>query len=396
MDLEEALRCLAEADAGPGDGRYAAISYSPDGTLSGETTSIHAAFDLVAEHLITFAGGEDPAELVARLADFDDGLVDRLRVMGIPSPARQLVAAVLMDAAGPMRIVTDEHWRDYYLGEGPLAYPGARFVLLASAEPPNQEFATGILELQPTGRSNGPTTAVNELDERGMSPLHVAVAHLDRPAVLALLAAGADVGLQAEFGNAPQFAALESGEVGPYAARIDDGVHMEIIKALIDAGADVNFANRSGATLLDLAVATVPYPTEIVDFLLSHGARSGHLRGRQLPELTRSLPYPDPGDLQFRLNQIRLLLRTGVDPNAPLDGETALGALFLWGYHERDVPGEYVLALVDLLVTHGASAALPDKDGRTVLDRAVMWFEHGLTHYGPIVDRLRAGQTSEA
>ena len=384
MDLEGALRCLAEADAGPGDGRYAAVSYGPEGTLSGETTSIHAAFDLVAEHLIEFAGDEDPAELVAMLADFDNGLVDQLRGMGITSPARQLVAASLMDAAGPMRIVTDEHWRDAYLGEAPLAYPGARFVLLASAEPPNQEFAVGILELQPT--------AVDGLDERGMSPLHVAVAHLDRPAVLALLAAGADVGLQAEFGNAPQFAALESGEVGSYAARIDDGVHREIVKTLIDAGADVNFANRSGATLLDLAVATVPYPTEIVDFLLSHGARSGQLRGSQLPELTRSLPYPDPDDLQFRLNQIRLLLRTGVDPNSPLDGETALGALFHWGYHERELSGEYVLALVDLLVTHGAAVDLPDRDGRTALDRAVMWFENGLTHYGPVVDRLRTVQ----
>ncbi|GAB3895310.1 hypothetical protein GCM10029964_075010 [Kibdelosporangium lantanae] len=60
MDLEEALRYLAEPDAGPSGGRYAAVSYSPDGTLTGEADSIHAAFDVLAEHLVSLAGGEDP------------------------------------------------------------------------------------------------------------------------------------------------------------------------------------------------------------------------------------------------------------------------------------------------------------------------------------------------
>src|SRR3954465_14107981 len=106
MDLEDALRYLAEADAGqrPNDGRYAAVAYSPDGTLTGEATSVHAAFDVFADHLISFTGGEDPAELMARLAEFEPGLVDRLRETGITSPSRQLVAASLMDYAGPVDI----------------------------------------------------------------------------------------------------------------------------------------------------------------------------------------------------------------------------------------------------------------------------------------------------
>jgi hypothetical protein len=156
MDGEDALRCLAEADAGQlrpdlCDGRYVALSYSPDETFAAEATSVYAAFDLLAEHL---ASGEDPAELMTRVADFNPGIIDQLREKGITSSSRQLVAVALVDAEGLVEIVTEEHWRDPYLGEELVKYPGARFILLASAVPHYQDFAVGILELQPTAHTN--------------------------------------------------------------------------------------------------------------------------------------------------------------------------------------------------------------------------------------------------
>ncbi|MFD1050524.1 hypothetical protein ACFQ1S_35865, partial [Kibdelosporangium lantanae] len=80
------------------------------------------------------------------------------------------------------------------------------------------------------------------------------------------------------------------------------------------------------------------------------------------------------------------------DPNTPVDGETALGALFRYGYHERELSGEYLLTLVDLLVSHGAAVDLPNRDGRTPLDQAVALVDHGLAHYGQVVDHLRAAR----
>jgi uncharacterized protein len=432
VDLDDVLRCLADADAGrlnPDlcDGRYVAVTYDdveessnldealaelPVASWRREASTLYEALDLLADHVVEVTGEDEPQELLARLTELDEELVDELREAGISSPPRQLLAAMLMDAGGPVDIVTEQHWCDAYLGESPLLYVGARFVFLASAAPPNQDFAVGILELQPTGAPGDADRAlaeacragvsdaagaalaagasVNGIDERGISPLHVAVAYRHRTVVEALLAAGADAGSQSEFGNAPQFAALDvQGRVGPYATRIDGEPHWQILSALIDAGVDVNAANRTGATLLDLAVAMVPYPTEIVDFLLARDARCAHLQGKRLPDLARLLPYPDLDKLRARVNEVRILLRSGVNPNVPVDGRFALNELFLLGYHEDEVPGEILLALTDELISHGA-ADLPDRqEGRTALDRAEAWLEHGLTHYGPTVERLR-------
>ncbi|MGR3936952.1 ankyrin repeat domain-containing protein [Streptomyces sp. BRA346] len=214
--------------------------------------------------------------------------------------------------------------------------------MLASAAPPHQEEAYAILELPPLGTSapaarallraaasGDPAalrTAIGEgadadtLDEYGAAPLHHAVASRTPAAVDALLAAGADPRAQSSFGNAPQFATA--------ARRVDGDEHWSILWSLLDAGADINAANTAGQTLLDLAI--------------------------------RSDPYPE--------RQIHLLLDRG-----------AAGRVATVGYYEHELSGDYLVGLVDLMLSHGVRDR-PGTDGRTARESALHHVAHGLTH----------------
>jgi ankyrin repeat protein len=197
---------------------------------------------------------------------------------------------------------------------------GGRYIL-TSAAPPNQEVAFGILECQPTGvptdtdralmdachRGDPAAVAaalstggrVDALDERGMAPLDLATAYRQPAAVTVLLAAGADPDLQTAYGNAPHFAALDHKQKArPCAEQIEDADHWQILRALVDAGARVNAANLTGPTVLDLAIATRPYPEEAVRFLVAKGAqRPARRRVTHRSAGFAAVPrQPEPGD----------------------------------------------------------------------------------------------------
>jgi ankyrin repeat protein len=447
MDLTEVLRCLAEADADQlrpelCRGRYMLVAYGEESSIEEdvddvdeerdgtggvleEAASVYGALDLLASYLADMHNG-DPSELTEDCRaegvgerEYEQWLHEDYwrhipQLHSIRSPDRRLLAYFLMSyISGAMDIETSDHWRNPYLGQTPTLFTGARFVFLTSAAPPHQEEAFAILECQPTGAltdseralmqacRNGDPAAVatalsagarvDALDERGMSPLHMAVAHRQPAVVEALLAAGADPRLQSEFGNAPHFAALDRRRrVGPSADRIDDDQHWRMVRVLVDAGAEVNAANLTGATVLDLAIATVPYPEEAIQYLVAHGARSSRLKGESLHDLLASLPSQDSRSLRIRVNEVRHLLETGADPNQP----SALRALFdSKGYDEHNVPGEILLDLADILLRHGArdnsSGAEP-----SALDWAERWLESGDRNYQLVVDRLRTTSSS--
>ncbi|MER6434131.1 hypothetical protein ABT272_41610 [Streptomyces sp900105245] len=176
---------------------------------------------------------------------------------------------------------------------------------------------------------------IDALDDRGMSPLHHAIAHRCADVVAELLATGADPARQSDFSNAPHFAVLDpTGIVKAAADRIDDDIHWQILRMLIEAGAPVNAGDLTGATLLDLAVATRPYPKEAVRFLTKQGARVTRQAG-DLTKLLARLPYGSRTDLEIRVNEVRLLLEAG----ASADG--ALHALLgTYGYYEHEVPSD--------------------------------------------------------
>jgi hypothetical protein len=411
MDVDEMLRCLAEADSGQlrpelCDGRYAVVVFNPDGAcleeesqVVGEASSVYGALDELANAVICDHYESDLIQDV--LAEREDAPA----LPGIQTEKRWLLAQFALGLLGPMDVVTEDHWSDPYLGQVSLLFTGARFVFLASAAPPNQDEAHTILELQPTGTPSpadrslmaaGDAAAVeialadgadaNALDERGMSPLHHAVAHRRPDAVAALLAAGADPALQAEYGNAPHFAALGPGKtVSASVERVEHADHWRILRTLIEAGAPVNAGDRTGATLLDHAIATHPYPQEAIRFLADRGARAAHLESKPLNWRLERLPYDSITSLQRRVNEVRFLLDSGANTDGAL--HALLGDT---GYYEHEVPGEILLALVEEILRHGARDT-PDNSGRTALERAESWLANGKhPNYEPTVKRLRA------
>ncbi len=165
MDLDEVLHRLAEADGDRRrpelcDGRYLAVAYGEgleldvsrlrirgveEFAVRGSASSVYDALDLLVDDFLADAW-ETAEELLDRLDDAgpaeDDGPLG-----DIVSPRHRLLALILLGAGGPMTIVTERFEEDPYLGGILADLSGARFVLLASADPPNQDFALGVLEL---------------------------------------------------------------------------------------------------------------------------------------------------------------------------------------------------------------------------------------------------------
>ena len=449
MDLDELLRCLVEAESGElrqqlTGGRYAVVQYDPDEltfddadlaelfgapapdsaaaeeddedwdededgasfALIGVATSVYEALDLLGDELpdedrLTDL---DEEEWAAEAAEFGEDAVGEGKddwvalLQGIRDPRRRSVAQLLCGVLGPMDFLTEEFEKDPYLGHVTARLPGARFVMLASAAPPHQEVAYAILELPPRGTPDpaarallraaasgdlsalrtalGEGADVDTLDEYGTAPLHHAVAARTPAAVGALLAAGADPRAQSSFGNAPQFATA--------ARRIDDGKHWNILWSLLDAGADINAVNTAGQTLLDLAIRSDPYPDRQIHLLLDRGAVSRELADTRVDSLVSRLPYRYDDLLRILRNQVRFLLTTGAPYDHPLDAMLAST-----GYYERELSGDYLVGLVDLMLTHGVRDR-PGTYSRTARESAQQWVDHGLTHYQAVVDRLAA------
>ncbi|MFJ2197943.1 ankyrin repeat domain-containing protein [Streptomyces violaceusniger] len=495
MDLDELLRCLAEAESGElreelTGGRYVVVQYDPEETvfddgdlaelfgvpapgtgaaapdavedpavedsdaiedtdeefedeefededgawfsLIGVATSLYEALDLLGDEL---PDEEDLTELdeeewAAEAAEFgaevfgaaaedeggegegegdgegdgEEGNEWLALLRGIRDPRRRSVVQLLCGVLGPMDFLTEDFEEDCYLGHVATRLPGARFVMLASAAPPNQEVAFAILELPPrdtpdpvsralllaaaAGDPAALRTALGEgadvgtLDEYAATPLHHAVAARSAEVVEALLAAGANPRAQAAFGNAPQFTAAGPGRPYPTARRVEDEEHWSLLWSLLDAGADINAANTAGQTLLDLAVRSDPYPERQVRLLLERGAVSRELAATRVDALVRGLPYGYEEELCVLRNQVRFLLDTGAPYDHPLDS-----LLALTGYYERELSADYLVELVDIMVSRGVGDR-PGTYGRTARESAMQWVDHGLTHYQAVVDRL--------
>ncbi|WP_394807162.1 ankyrin repeat domain-containing protein [Streptomyces asiaticus] len=283
--------------------------------------------------------------------------------------------------------------------------------MLASAAPPHQEVAFAILELPPRGTPDPAgrallracaagdvdalRTALDEgadvgtLDEYGATPLHHAVAARSTAAVDALLAAGADPRAQAAFGNAPQFTAAGPGRPHPTTRRVEGEEHWSVLWSLLDAGADINAVNTAGQTLLDLVIRSDPYPERQVRLLRERGAVSSELTDVSVDWLVRRVPYGYEDELRVLRNHVRFLLDTGAPYDHPLDS-----LLAVTGYYERELSADYLVELVDIMVTRGVRDR-PGTYGRTARESAQQWVDHGLTHYQAVVDRLTEAAGSE-
>jgi hypothetical protein len=236
----------------------------------------------------------------------------------------------------------------------------------------------GIFELQPTGREDGQ----NFLDDRGMSPLHHAVAQGDLAAVAALVEAGADPNLQVEYGNSPLFAAVDDRGRTSSALETIDSDRWAITRVLLDHGARIDARDRLGRTVIDLAVNTLPYPTEIVGELRARGGRSFRYKPTALKQrLERPFQHTEEA-FQRQLGEIRYLLESGAERRG------LLHKVFQAGYSSKEIPEGQLAALVNLLLAKGVRDEAID--GRSAADLARKWVDQGLDHYQSAIDLIEA------
>lgn len=174
------------------------------------------------------------------------------------------------------------------------------------------------------------------ISDRSLSPLPKAALFGRADIVRLLLEHGADVNAKGDDGSTALTIAIQN-----------DG-HIEIVNALLDRGADPNARLRDGRTALILAAHDPP----IVRALLEKGADpslSEEIRGETA--LKRAVNADE-------IDSVKALLTYGADVNTKdVDGYSALMA----------AAGRGQAGIVKLLLTKGVDVDARDKDGWTAL-----------------------------
>lgn len=410
MDAREIVRLLADADAGRATGPirpggFAVVAYDGEADFDEEdedydedlkhlvvwgiASTAAEAFDLLGDTLADRFGDavDDQVEHAlgrgVRVNDFDqwfegyEGAIALLKAK--PTDGRKMLMFLLYGYYAPMEYF-DARSQPYhhYLDTAAKLFTGAKILYGASAVPPWHDEAIGVFELQPTNREEGP----NSLDDRGMSPLHHAVARDDLAAVTALLESGADPNLQSDYGNSPLFAAVDHRGRTSSALETIARTRWALTRALLDHGAQINSRDRLGRNIVDLAVSTLPYPAEILGELRSRGGKSFRYKSNALEQrLEQRHPRAEEA-FHRHLGEIRYLLETRTERRG------LLHKIFESGYSSRELPEDRLAALVELLLAHGVRDEAID--GRTAADLARKWVACGSDHYQTAIDLIEA------
>lgn len=241
---------------------------------------------------------------------------------------------------------------------------------------------------------------LNELDENGMTPLHVAIDSRKRACITLLLQAGADRNAQDRHGRTPVDAAAQIPDssdrfvmdymlknfgkpisqqsqepVGPMPWSLEHSVthrQANVTKTLLKMGVDPNAIGTKGTT--PLADAALKDDLENVRILLERGAQPN------ASSQTGTQPIHDAA-LGDSAEVIRELVRNGADVNARTrdEGQTPLYIAAAMGK----------MKAAEALVALGADLRIKDSKGRTPLDAAE---QAGLTEVVAFLRRIASSK----
>ena len=174
--------------------------------------------------------------------------------------------------------------------------------------------------------------------------LHCAVEKRCTDVVRVLIDAGADIEIKNNSGRSPLHTACESGA-------------LDVVKMLVEAGAGVRVANAEGATCLNLAA--IFRHTETVRYLVG------------LPEV--DVNHRDEANetalyCAARNSHTTDMVRVLIDAGADIDIDNSDGR---WPLHNACISG--ALDNVKMLVRAGAGVCVTDNGGRTCLSLAAEW-----------------------
>ena len=223
----------------------------------------------------------------------------------------------------------------------------------------------------------GKISDVDTVNSQGFTPLFYAVANNNLDAVSLLIEFGADVNVKSAYGDVPLWYAntpecvtmlIEAGADPNSTVEYVDGeysllcryiseysIEYEMAKALIEAGADVNFMEPDGMTPFSYALEG-DAEKEFIDFMIEHGASAEYLNDELLRKLAGDVfSNPIDSDTLDYLASLKF----------PVDIRDNEGRSLLMSFLEYE---EYPDSdIVSRLLEMGANPNARDLDGNTPL-----------------------------
>src|SRR3984957_90659 len=227
---------------------------------------------------------------------------------------------------------------------------------------------------------------INQGDADGNNPLLIAVLNNHDELALILIEKGADVNAANKDGRSPLFAAVDAHDVDwsdrPLVKETDKVSSLDVIKSLIDHKANVNVQLTAVSVIKKaaqdnadrtLGIGATPFmraarsgDVEVMRLLLDHGAdpKLASKDGVTALTIAAGLGYTDAnrGTEPQALEAVKLCVSLGLDVNAATDkGETALHGAARRGAN----------TIIQYLVDNGGKIGAANKQGLTPFDLAM-------------------------